>query len=67
MEKATFHAQLTALREKFPEGELICLKDAAQYVGIDYRTLQGDRTFPMKKMGRKYMVSVINLARWLAV
>lgn len=67
MEKATFHAQLTALREKFPEGELIFLKDAAAYIGCNYRTLQADRTFPIKKIGRFYMVSIINLARWLAV
>ncbi len=67
MEKATFHAHLTALREKFPKGEMIYLKDAAQYLDIDYRTLQGDRTFPMKKIGRNYYVSIINLARWQAV
>lgn len=67
MEKATFHEQLTALRERFPEGELIGIKAAAQYIGCDYRTLQADRTFPIKRIGRYYMVSVINLARWLAV
>lgn len=66
MEKATFHEQLTALRKKFPEGELIFLKDAARYIGCDYRTLQADKTFPIKRVGRFYMVSVINLARWLA-
>ena len=67
MEKATFHAQLTALREKFPEGELIFLKDAAKYIGCHYTTLQADKTFPIKRIGRYYMVSIINLARWLAV
>ena len=66
MEKATFHEQLSALREKFPEAELIGIKAAAQYIGCDYRTLQADRTFPLKKIGRHYKVSVINLARWLA-
>lgn len=67
MEKATFHEQLTALREKFPEGEMIGIKEAAKYVGCDYRTLQADKTFPLKRLGRSCMVSIINLARWLAV
>ena len=67
MEKATFHEQLTALRDKFPEGELIGIQEAARYVGCNYRTLQADRTFPIKRVGRYYMVSIINLARWLAV
>ena len=66
MEKATFHDQLTALREKFPVGELIGIKEAAEYIGCDYRTLQADRSFPVKRIGRFYKVSIINLARWLA-
>ena len=67
MEKATFHEELTALREKFPETELIGIRDAAKYIGCDYRSLLADRTFPLKKIGRHYKVSIINLARWLAV
>lgn len=67
MDKETFHEHLTALRKRFPDRELIFLKDAAAYIGCNYRTLQADRTFPIKKIGRFYMVSIINLARWLAV
>lgn len=66
MEKATYHEQLTALREKFPEGELIGIRDAARYIGCDHRSLLADRSFPLKKIGQYYKVSIINLARWLA-
>lgn len=67
MEKQTYHAHLQALREHFPGVEMIPVKDAAAYVGCDPRTLKADRSFPIKKLGRFYSVSLINLARWLAV
>ena len=67
MEKSAYHDHLTRLREKFPGQETINLKDAASYCGIDYRTLQAEKSFPVKRLGaRLYIVPIINLARWLA-
>ena len=65
-EKEGFHEQLDALYERFgKEPALISLDKAADYVGVDKRTLLGDRSFPVKNIGRCYRVPLISLARWL--
>jgi hypothetical protein len=45
---------------------MIPLEKAAQYVGVDKRTLLEDRSFPVKNVGRCYKVPLIAMARWLA-
>lgn len=50
----------------FPGKELICLADAARYVGKDPRTLLKIRDFPVEKAGRRYIVRTRRLASWLS-
>lgn len=66
MEKATYHDHLTRLREVFPGCEVISVPQAAKFCGCKPETLRGNKTFPMKKLGRYYRVPLINFARWLA-
>lgn len=63
----TFYDQLKELREKYGENKtFLYITEAAKYCGVDFRTLQADKSFPVKKMGGRYRVNVINFARWLA-
>ena len=66
-EKELFHDHLESIYQRFGRDiETISLNEAASYIGCDRRTLLADRTFPVRKQGRLYKVSKINLARWLA-
>ena len=64
-EKELYRDNLERVCERF-KSEMIPLKDAADFIGCDVRTLQSDRDFPVKKLGRKYYVSSVALARWLS-
>lgn len=67
MEKELFNEHLNALYERFGrDTAFTSLKQAAKYCREDPRTLLADKTFPIKKQGRLYKVSIINFARWLA-
>lgn len=67
MEKELFHENLEALYERFgKESALISLSKAAAYVGCDPRTLEADKSFPVKRIGKQTRVPLISLARWLA-
>jgi len=65
-EKEGFRDQLAALRERFPDVEAIDIKTSERILGRDRRTFLSDKTFPAKKVGGTYMVTVVGLARWLA-
>ena len=64
-EKEDFRDNLARICERFT-GELITLKEAAEFLGIDFRGLQTDKSFPIKKVGGRYYVTVVALARWLS-
>ncbi len=65
-EREGFHEQLEALYQRFGHDQgMIPILDAAAYVPADKRTLLGDKTFPYKKIGAKYMVPLVGFARWL--
>jgi len=66
MEKELFYDNLAALNDRFGDALFITMKDASAFLGCDYRRLQADRTFPIKRIGRRDMVNKIALARWLA-
>lgn len=65
-EKEQYRENLLALSAAFPGKELICLADAARYVGKDPRTLRKIKDFPVEKVGRGYLVRVRRLASWLS-
>lgn len=67
MEKEMFHEHLSALKSYFGEdANLIPITKVAKYCKLDYRTMLADRTLPMKRIGRRYYVPLIGLARWLS-
>lgn len=68
MEKVGFDEQRSALYERFGRDRaMIPLGEVAAYLGVDRRTLLRDRSFPVRRVGRQYLIPVISLARWLNV
>ncbi len=64
-EKQDFRDNLERISARFSK-ELIPLKDAADYVGCDPRTLRDAKDSPVKRVGRFYYVAIVALARWLS-
>ena len=63
--QALYELHLNELRGQYP-GNTIDLKTAAAEVGLDPRTVQSMRGFPMIKHGRTYRVRLDSLAKWMA-
>lgn len=56
---------LEELKAAFPGRPQITVQEAARYLHKDPRTLKADRSFPMRKRGGRYLVSLVALARWM--
>ena len=65
-EKRDYHENLRLILEQFGDVQLIPLKKAAEYCGTNYRSLQRDKNFPIKKIVGRYYVPAVALARWLS-
>ena len=63
-ERKTYRAILAQLSELYPGQGAISLSQAAAFYGVCERTLKRDKTFPIGPHNR---VSVVNLARWMAI
>jgi hypothetical protein len=55
---------LEELKNTFDKPQ-ITLAEAARYLHRDPRTLLADRTFPIKKKGGRWMISLVALARYM--
>lgn len=64
-ERDCFRDQLQSLRERFGEREAIGIEDACKLLGVCRETLLSDTSFPVKQVGRKYIICIIPLARWM--
>lgn len=64
-ENVVFEDNLRRLDEKF-SGEMIPLMDAARYLKIDARMLRSGKVCELKKIGNKFYVPKISLARWMS-
>ena len=64
--KEHYYDNLKRITDKFGGTELIRLKQAAEYLGVDERRLKESRDFPMKKIGGRYYVASVALARWIS-
>lgn len=64
-EKDGFREQYDALAVRYPNVEAIDVNTCAALLGIARNTIMGDKTFPAKKVGGKYIVTLVALARWL--
>ena len=57
--------QLVRLDEKFKD-ELIPLKDVREYLGLNELSVKNDKTFPMIRVGGRYYVPKMRLAKYLS-
>lgn len=65
LEPEGFREQLARLDESFPFIEALTIQQACQITDTDRRVLTNDKTFPLKKLGGKIIVSKVKLAMWL--
>lgn len=64
-EKVDFRDHLERISSQF-EGELIPLRQAAAFCGVDPRVLTCSDNSPVKKICGRYYVTAVGLARWLS-
>ena len=64
-ENADFRDNLKRLDEKFT-GEVIPLKEAADYLNIDPRMLRSGKVCEIKRIGDRFYVPKVALARWMS-
>lgn len=66
-EKEGFHEQYQILRQRFDDREVITMDESCKLLGLDRDALRNDKTFPAKKVGKKYIIPLVSLARWMCV
>lgn len=66
-EKEEFHEQYQILRQRFDDREVITMDESCKLLGLDRDALRNDKTFPAKKVGKKYIIPLVSLARWMCV
>ena len=65
-DNTVYNTALERLEARFPHGNLIPVKDAADYLGVDQRTLTARKDFPIIRLGTKGVVAKERLAFWQA-
>lgn len=65
MEKKDYRDNLERLSQKF-NAELIPYMEVVQFLGTTRKQLDHDRTFPKKKVGGRFYVTIVALAKWLS-
>lgn len=65
-EKENFRDQLERIDAKFPDAETLTIEQVCTYLGRYRAPLLRDKTFPAKKLGGKYIIPKVALARWLS-
>lgn len=65
-EKEDFRENLARLTERFPGREAISIQEAAPVVGRCVKMLSYDKSFPKRKVGNRWSVPLVGLARWLS-
>lgn len=50
---------------QFPGVAAIDFKTCEKLIGCERHTLMNDKTFPAKKVGGKYIIPLVALARWM--
>ena len=65
-EREDFRDQLQALREQFAGQEVLTMDQSCKLLGLDRDALINDKSFPAKKVGKKYIIPIMPLARWMS-
>ena len=66
-ERESFRDQLAALQARYPEQEVLTMDQACTLLGLDRDALVHDRDFPAKRVGRRYIIPIVPLARWMVI
>lgn len=64
-ERECFRDQLQSLQQRFEGQEVISLSEACALLHLDRDALLNDKDFPAKKVGKKYIIPLIPMARWM--
>ncbi len=71
-EERTWHESVRAsgtncnpYRQKFPEQEVLSKDQACKLLGLDWDALVHNDGFPAKKVGKRYIIPIVPLARWM--
>lgn len=65
-EREDFRDQLQALRERYEGQEVLTMEQSEKLLSVDRMALLSDKTFPVKKVGRRYIIPIVPLARWMS-
>lgn len=65
-EHEMFRDQLQSLREQFAGQEVLTMDQSCKLLGLDRDALIHDRDFSAKKVGKKYIIPIVSLARWMS-
>lgn len=65
-EKEDFRENLARLSERFPGRDVVTIQEAAPVVGRCVKLLIYDKNFPKVKVGNRWSVPLVGLARWLS-
>jgi len=65
-EHEPFRDQLQSLREQFDGQEVLTMDQSCKLLGLDRDALVNDKAFPAKKVGKKYIIPIVPLARWMS-
>lgn len=64
--KDDYYENLERITKRFSDCEMIPIRRAAEFLGVDERYLKNDLSFPLKKVCGRYFVTSVALARWLS-
>jgi hypothetical protein len=64
-EKKDFRDNLERIAARFGK-ELLSVREVADFLGIGIKNLNHDRTFPQKKVGGRYYITAVALAKWMS-
>lgn len=65
-ERESFRDQLQSLRERYGGQEVLTMDQSCTLLGLDRDALIHDTTFPAKKVGKRYIIPIVPLARWMS-
>ena len=65
MEKKDFRDNLQRISDTFKK-ELIPYLEVLEFLGCTRKQMDNDKSFPKKKVGGRFYVSAVALAKWLS-
>ncbi|MBQ0125305.1 MAG: hypothetical protein KBS59_03155 [Clostridiales bacterium] len=65
LEPKGYRQALERLVDIFPERAAIGIEEASRALGMDRRVLLGCESFPAKRIGKKYVIVLTELAIWM--